>query len=369
MILKHVITKRALIGIIVGLFSFSLSATGKETLNDRQKAIIPIAAHTASGNLLALDKALENGLEAGLTINEIKEIFIHSYAYLGFPRALNGINTFNRLIDNRKNKGINDKVGKTATPVPLDFNTNAYGHSVRNGLVGRDISNRTTGYAAFVPTIDKFLVEHLFADIFYRDVLTKEDRELVTISMLSALTGTDAQLTGHLNISLRIGYSEQQLLAFTQVLADTVDVGAASRAFSILSTISDIEQSQQPTSVTVNSGESSITGTPDKFSGKAIVSSMFSAPASAHYRGAIVNFEKGARTAWHTHPNGQTLIIISGKGYVQQKGAEKMLMQEGSVVTIPPDTLHWHGATEDSPMAHVAISTPEAGSTVTWQGF
>ena len=366
---KYLIRKAGIPVLIFGFLSATVFADDTDTLSARQQAIIPIAAHTASGDIAALNTALADGLDAGLTVNEIKEIFIHAYAYVGFPRALNGINAFNRVVDNRKSNGINDKLGKSATPVPENFDDNAYGHEVRNGLVGRDISNRTTGYAAFVPTIDVFLVEHLFADIFYRDVLSTADRELVTISMLAALTGTDAQLTGHMNISMRVGYSAKQLLAFTQVLANNVDVAAASRAFNILTTISDIDASEQPTKVIVDSGKSTNTGSADKFSGKAIVSSMFKAPASSHYRGGIVSFEKGAKPAWHTHPNGQTLIVISGKGYVQQKGEEKLLMEEGSVVTIPPDTLHWHGATDESPMAHVAISTPEAGSTVSWQGF
>jgi len=324
---------------------------------------------TASGNLSALDKALEDGLNAGLTVNEIKEIFIHSYAYVGFPRALNGINTFSRVIDNRKSNGINDALGKAATPLPDKFDQNAYGHKVRNALVGRDISNRTSGYAAFVPTINLFLVEHLFADIFYRDVLSTQDRELVTISMLSALAGTDAQLTGHMKISMRVGYSQEQMLAFTEVLKDNVDLGAGSRAFNVLTSISEIETNQTPTKVILESGDASITGSSDKFSGHVTVSSTFKAPASHHYQGGIVNFDKGARTAWHTHPNGQTLIVISGKGYVQQKGAEMMLIEKGSVVTIPADTFHWHGAAKDSPMAHVAISTPESGSTVSWKGL
>ena len=151
---KYLIRKAGIPVLIFGFLSATVFADDTDTLSARQQAIIPIAAHTASGDIAALNTALADGLDAGLTVNEIKEIFIHAYAYVGFPRALNGINAFNRVVDNRKSNGINDKLGKSATPVPENFDDNAYGHEVRNGLVGRDISNRTTGYAAFVPTID-----------------------------------------------------------------------------------------------------------------------------------------------------------------------------------------------------------------------
>jgi len=336
-------------------------------LTDRQRAIIPIAAFTASGNITELENSLNAGLEQGLTVNEIKEIFIHSYAYAGFPRALNGINAFIDVMEQRTQRGISDTTGKDATPVPADYNPNAYGHKVRNGLVGRDISNRTTGYAAFVPTIDKFLVEHLFADIFYRDVLTHKDRELVTISILSAMLGTEAQLRAHMNLSLRVGYTPGQLLEFASVLNTSVSQASAIRAQKILGEITENPgSSSHITEVRVNRDDTSTTASPENFTGIAKVTSRFESPVSSQFRGAMVEFEPAARTAWHTHPYGQTLIIISGKGLVQSEGNEVQEMMPGNVVTIPPNTRHWHGAAEDSAMSHIAISTPDNGNTVQW---
>ena len=161
-------------------------AEDKQTLSARQKAIIPIAAFTATGNMQKLEIALSEGLDAGLTVNEIKEILVHTYAYAGFPRALNGIDTYMAVLDKRKEQGINDKTGKEATPIPADFDKTAYGHKIRNSLVGSDMSKRTSGYPVFAPIIDQFLVEHLFADIFYRDVLSHQERELATISILGS---------------------------------------------------------------------------------------------------------------------------------------------------------------------------------------
>ncbi|MDN4500996.1 carboxymuconolactone decarboxylase family protein [Alteromonadaceae bacterium BrNp21-10] len=351
---------------VVAVFE-SYAVENTDALNDRQQAIIPIAALTASGNISELKSALNAGLDNGLSINEVKEIFIHSYAYAGFPRALNGINAYIQVMDERKQRSITDKLGNEATAVPTDYDANAYGNKVRNELVGRDISNRTTGYAGFVPTIDKFLVEHLFANIFYRDVLTIKDRELVTISILAAIPGTEAQLTSHIKLSLRVGYSPVQLLQFTQVLKDKVGQDSAIRAQTVLKEVADIALKNSEISLVKISKDDSVTlGALDKFSGIAKVTSRFESPVSSDYRGAMVEFEPGARTAWHTHPKGQTLIIISGKGLVQSEGGDIQQMRPGNVVTIPPNTKHWHGASSDSSMSHIAISAPDNGETVNW---
>ncbi|HAD89375.1 carboxymuconolactone decarboxylase family protein [Alteromonas australica] len=363
--------KQVIVTPLLGLFALFVSAVDateeSQSLDKRQAAMIPIAALTASGDVQTLNEALKAGLENGLTVNEIKEIFIHSYAYAGFPRALNGIMTFMDVASKRKAQGMTDEVGREATPLPDDYNADSYGHQVRNALVGRDMSNRKTGYAGFVPTIETFLVEHLFADIFYRDVLTVKDRELLTISMLSAIPGVEAQLTSHMKLSLRVGYSPAQLLEFTRILKDSVSQDSAIRASHVLSSVANIDVNNETTKHVTVSTDSTVTqGSPTNFSGVAKVSSRFTSPIKGHYRGALVEFEAGARTAWHTHPKGQTLIIISGKGLVQNEGGDIQQMLPGNVITIPPNTRHWHGAAPDSFMSHIAISTPDNGETVTW---
>jgi len=80
----------------------------------------------------------------------------------------------------------------------------------------------------------------------------------------------------------------------------------------------------------------------------------------------MVHFQPGARTAWHTHPRGQTLIVTAGQGWVQQAGKERHTMRVGDVVRIPPDVRHWHGATTESAMSHIAIAESVDGSSVTW---
>lgn len=358
----------ALVIAVVCVVSFSEArAEENKTLSSKQKNIIPIAAFTASGNMPKLEATLVEGLDAGLTVNEIKEILVHSYAYAGFPRALNGINTFIAVLEKRKEQGITDKTGKEATPVPSNFDKNAYGHKIRNTLVGRDISNRTSGYPVFTPIIDQFLVEHLFADIFHRDVLSHQERELATIGILAAMTGMEPQLKGHLNVSMNVGLSKAQLEEYISVLRQNVSAESAERASKTFNDLLGIRPpANQAKSIKVIKNGEPTKGSADYFTGHVTVESKFSSETPNSYRGGIVNFDAGARTAWHRHPVGQTLIVISGRGLVQSEGEAVQEILQGDVVWIPADERHWHGAAPDSPMSHVAISDPMNGSTVEW---
>lgn len=104
-----------------------------------------------------------------MTVNEIKEILLQMYAYCGFPRSLNAINTFMVVMDERQKNGIKDEPGKEASPLPADMNKDEYGAKVRAKLAGSDHIPPPSGFQLFAPVIDRFLKEHLFADIFARD--------------------------------------------------------------------------------------------------------------------------------------------------------------------------------------------------------
>jgi len=182
-----------------------------QSLNDTQKSIVNIAALTAVGNIPSLKSQLNVGLDAGLTVNEIKEVLVQMYAYCGFPRCLNGINTFMTVVEERKTKGIIDVAGKEASPIIDEKSKYETGKQTLQKLTGIEEKGPKTGAAAFTPIIDTFLKEHLFADIFSRDVLTCQQRELATISVLSALDGVAPQLQFHLGVGLNIGLTESQL--------------------------------------------------------------------------------------------------------------------------------------------------------------
>lgn len=181
-----------------------------DSLNAKQQSIVSISAFTAKGDLPGLKQALNDGLTAGLTINEIKEELMHLAAYCGFPRSLNGINTFNTVLTERKSKGIRDVEGQKPSKV-ADTGKYETGKKVLESLTGRSETGPKTGYAAFVPAIDTLLKEHLFNDIFTRGVLDHKQRELVTVSALITLGGVESQLSGHIGICLNLGFTAQQL--------------------------------------------------------------------------------------------------------------------------------------------------------------
>jgi quercetin dioxygenase-like cupin family protein len=107
-------------------------------------------------------------------------------------------------------------------------------------------------------------------------------------------------------------------------------------------------------------------GSADYFTGAVRIDAPFKASAPARVGGAFVTFEPGARTAWHTHPLGQTLIVTSGCGWTQKEGGSKEEIRPGDIVWIPPGEKHWHGATATTAMVHIAIAEALDGKTVDW---
>jgi quercetin dioxygenase-like cupin family protein len=107
-------------------------------------------------------------------------------------------------------------------------------------------------------------------------------------------------------------------------------------------------------------------GPADYFSGAVRIDPLFDAPSPARARGASVTFEPGARTAWHTHPLGQTLIVTAGCGRAQRWGGPIEEIRPGDVLWIPPGEKHWHGAASTTAMTHIAIQEQLDGKAVDW---
>ncbi|HEX2910524.1 MAG TPA: cupin domain-containing protein [Chloroflexia bacterium] len=107
-------------------------------------------------------------------------------------------------------------------------------------------------------------------------------------------------------------------------------------------------------------------GPAETFTGNVRVDPLFQAVAPGRVAGALVTFEPGARSAWHTHPLGQTLIVTAGCGWVQSEGQPKRVIRPGDVVTCPPGEKHWHGATATTGMSHIAIQEALDGKAVDW---
>lgn len=118
--------------------------------------------------------------------------------------------------------------------------------------------------------------------------------------------------------------------------------------------------------LTRNGSQPSAKGPAENFTGQVRVDALFRSPGPADFAGALVTFEPGARSNWHTHPCGQTLIVTAGLGWTQCEGEPKVEIRPGDLVSCPPDKKHWHGATDTTSVSHIAIQEAKNGKNVEW---
>jgi len=202
--------------------------TASETLSARQQAIVPIAAFAAAGDISRLGPALNQGLDAGLTVSDAREVLVQLYAYAGFPRSLNALTELMKVLEARKQRGIRDAPGRApGRAIPKGEALLAAGTANQTKLAGGPVRGPLFEFA---PAIDEYLKTHLFGDIFERDNLDWQSRELATVGMLSALPGAAAQLQSHMRVSMNVGLTASQLRQLTEVLADRVGADNARRA-------------------------------------------------------------------------------------------------------------------------------------------
>jgi len=353
--------------------SMAMAAPGADTaakrgLDAKQRKIVGIASFTARGDLPQLEIALAEGLDAGLTVNEINEVLIQMYAYAGFPRSLNGISAFMKVVEARKARGLVDPQGQAARPLPESVSSLELGTRTQTRLMGRP---STGGYIDFAPGIDRFLKGHLFGDIFGRGLLDDRTREIATVAALASMTGVEPQLRGHFLVAQNIGVTQGQLEELFDELQAKGDPARAQAARSLLASLQDSSKAggtpkPQGIVITPRKANPPVKGGDDHFTGAVEVAMPFEAKGPSRYFGAEVVFQPGARTRWHQHPLGQLLIVTSGKGRVQSWGDPIQEMNAGDVVWIPPYRKHWHGASPDQAMTHLAITEPLSGNATEW---
>jgi len=204
--------------------SSGVSSTGLDT---RQHAIIPISASAATGDMAGLREALNQGLDIGLSVAEAREILLQVYAYAGFPRSLNALSELMNVVQARRQQGIHDEAGREpGRPIPKGEALLAAGTVNQTTLVGGAVSGPLFEFA---PQANEYLRTHLFGDIFERDNLDWQSRELATVSMLAAMSGVEPQLQSHIGISMNIGLRPEQLLGLATVLEERFGLEAAQR--------------------------------------------------------------------------------------------------------------------------------------------
>jgi quercetin dioxygenase-like cupin family protein len=197
-------------------------------LSVKQQAIPRIAAFAAMGDLPRLNASLNEALDAGLSLSECKEVLVQLYAYAGFPRSLNALGELLKVVQARKQRGITDAPGADPSrAIPVGDALLAKGTANQTQLSGAPVAGPLFDFA---PVINQFLRTHLFGEIFERDNLDWQSRELATLGALAALPGVEAQLRAHMGISLRVGLSGEQLREVAQLLGANVDAAAGARA-------------------------------------------------------------------------------------------------------------------------------------------
>ena len=301
----------------------------QSNLTVKEKSIVEISAYASAGDLENLSDVLNKALDNKMTINEINEILIQSYAYCGFPRSLNAISTFINVVNDRKAKGI--KV------LPANANKAQIGETTREQLAG---GKTKAAWQTFAPGIEQYLLEHLFADIFARGVLTHQERELATVSFLSVIKGAEPQLNAHINMAKNTGLSGDKLnyaVNYAQFITE-YNMGAFGRG-------------------------AENTAYAKYFTGKSYLAPLTDKGIHA----SNVVFEPGCRNNWHIHhKGGQILLVTGGNGWYQEWGKPARKLKEGDVVNIPAGVKHWHGAAKDSFFAHIAIAVPAEGAKNEW---
>jgi 4-carboxymuconolactone decarboxylase len=203
-------------------------------LNQNERAIIPIAAFAASGDMPKLTVSIHQALDLGLAVNPIKEILIQLYAYAGFPRSLNALGVLMTVLEQRKAQGVEDHAGEVASVFPPDKTSLELGAANQTELVGREVSGPLFEFA---PEIDYFLKAHLFGDIFQRDILSWKQRELATIAALANIHGVNSQLRSHYLISANNGVTPEQLDEFIVLLRETCGEAIAANAQVVLNSV------------------------------------------------------------------------------------------------------------------------------------
>ena len=143
-------------------------------------------------------------------------------------------------------------------------------------------------------------------------------------------------------------------------------LATSSLAFLAITSAASAQKGTTAMDITRKADLRTVQGPAENFTGQVTVTGQFQRPAPSRVSGAIVHFAPGARTAWHTHPAGQTLIVTEGVGWTQIEGGPKLEFHAGDILWCPAEHKHWHGATQHDAMTHIAIQEAVGGSPVTW---
>ena len=330
----------------------------QSVMSVKKQNLSTIAALEARGDMPALATAINNGLDNGLTVNQIKEALSQLYAYTGFPRSLNALGVLQQVVAQRDHDGKNTVIGPDADPLPEDYDALKQGTEVQTRLTGQPFNYE------FAPQSDYYLKAHLFGDIFARNTLTEAEREIVTVSAIAALEGCEPQLMAHVRGARNMGVTDDEIHAIPQVLENTVGKVEAWRARQAVAAVYGENMTEgRPNTGTWPRGDFNADYA------QYFIGNSYLAPLDAENGGPVnVTFEPGCRNNWHIHHKAvQVLICVDGRGWYQEWGKSPVELKPGVVIAIPDGVKHWHGAARDSWFQHITYMTRvEEGSSTDW---
>ncbi len=329
-------------------------------LTPKQQSLVAVAAFEAKGDLDGLRNAISEALDNhALTVNELKEALSHLYAYTGFPRSLNALGILQEVLTERKAAGIADNEGKSASPLSDNYDALQQGTTLQTRLTGGIPFSYT-----FAPATDYYLKAHLFGDIFARDILTYEEREVVTVSALASMEGAGPQLKSHISGARNMGVSDSELHSIPATLAAKVGDMEAWRAAKAIAAVygEPFNEGEPIAHMMFPKGEPN-TAYAQYFIGDSYLAPLLKEGLPI----SNVTFEPRCRNNWHIHhKGGQILICVGGEGWYQEWGKPATKLHAGDVIHIPAGVKHWHGATADSWFQHIAIAVPAEGASNEW---
>ncbi|EJJ31512.1 (R)-mandelonitrile lyase [Rhizobium sp. CF142] len=327
----------------------------RKDLTPRDRSLVTISAliSTGKGHVLAnhVKRALENGVEPV----EVGEVVTHLAFYSGWPNAMSAVTEVKKVFDELKIAPVTDSSDER---IRLDPATEA-----------ARVASVEASVASTAPALAELTNRALFGDLWLRPDLSARDRSLVTMSALVAM-GQPDQFAFHANRALDSGLTSEEA---AEVVTHVGFYAGWPRAMSAVPVLKNVLETRRASAgqaggdlKIVRRGSDPVAGPAARFTGSVQVSAAYKGDGGARIGGATVSFEAGAHTAWHTHPLGQTLFVVSGRGYVQKEGGPIEVIEPGDVVWIPPMVKHWHGASPDEPMVHFAVSEAVDGNSVNW---
>lgn len=329
-----------------------------DALAPRDRSIVTLFALIASGRTGPVDSHTRNGLRNGLTPEEIAELVAHMAFYAGWPVAIDSVYEIEAYYEEN---GIEVNIDTDAVPLTL----NADAEAARRAAIEK-------GIGSVSPSLARDTNAVLFADLWRRPGLAPRDRSLATVAALIAM-GQSEQLDFHLGRALDAGLTQAEAQEVPRHIAYYVGWPRAVSALPVMREVFGARAGTEGTDATekalnvIRSKDAETTAAPeDKFTGDVTVGPLFAAIEPSQLRGGVVRFAPGAHTAWHTHPLGQTLYVTEGCAWVQSEGGGIVAAGPGDIVQIPPETRHWHGASPNTEMTHLAVLEPLDNHSTTW---